>query len=193
MSDYSLRKQNERIERALKQRMFLISAKKEAHREWDFVVEGTRGINYIVKFEHGGMTCECPDFEGRHRNCKHMFFVIGRIAQLSLGKFKSDKPDFNVFDLYPDLTGVLDNVLLRRLKSEYAEEIPKLTSEDDCCVCFESMVKGKLISCETCKNVFHDSCMLQWLSNSTRTNCPLCRTAWKHKVVNVDVFSKLVT
>lgn len=189
MSDHALQKQNERIERALKQTMFLISAQKN-EKKWDFVVEGTRGINYDVCFSSKGMTCECPDFEKRGRNCKHMFFVIGRIAQMNLGKFESDQSDFNVFELFPNLIETLEKVLIRRLDTTHQDEI--LTSKDDCCVCFESMEKGSLVDCRMCKNLFHDSCMTQWLSNAARNNCPLCRTSWYKKAKTTNVLEKFV-
>ena len=206
-------KQQQRMGRALKQTMFLISAKQTIYSDtldkwipvdfsksgtgnifdklnWDFCVEGTRGINYNVGFSEYGMNCTCPDFEGRSRNCKHMFFIIGRIAKLKLDKFTTDEPNFNVFELYPELSETLVKVLEKRLG---CEETATLTSDDDCCICFETMNTKTLVGCHSCQNAFHDTCMKQWLSNSSRNNCPLCRTLWIKDSVYSDALGKFVS
>ena len=116
-------------------------------------------------------------------------FIIGRVARLNLGKFKSENSDFNVFELYPDLTSVLIRVLKRRVEETNQEET--LTCEDDCCVCFESMKVGSLVNCNLCKNFIHEVCIKQWLSNTTRNNCPLCRARWpKLNQTNEDILDK---
>jgi uncharacterized Zn finger protein len=43
-----------------------------------FLVRGTTGNQYQVRLGVNPPTCTCPDFQKRHQNCKHIYFVKQR-------------------------------------------------------------------------------------------------------------------
>lgn len=52
----------------------------------------------------------------------------------------------------------------------------------DCNICFSvlSVTDKSLPSkkCQTCKNLFHSSCLFKWFKSSSQSRCPLCRTSF---------------
>jgi hypothetical protein len=170
---------DERKGRALKQRMYLLSASCNSVENWRFEIEGFSGTHYNVTFERSGMKCNCPFVKTRHRTCKHMFFVIGRICKLQLDRLDTDRYQINIFEKYPELHETLKDILYKRTKSETESESQPVPIEqnriemDDCVICFESMNDGSLKDCGTCKNNFHLECVSRWLKS--KSSCPLCR------------------
>lgn len=73
MSNVEFYKRRARMNRALKQRMYLLSAEFINPTYWKFDVEGSTGTNYKVTFKSTGMDCTCPFVKTRHQTCKHMF------------------------------------------------------------------------------------------------------------------------
>lgn len=130
---------DERIRKALSQPIFLITIKKINSNEFIFLVEGTKGNEYIINKNNDVYKCSCPDFKNRRQSCKHIYFIIYKVL----------------------------------VSTENTDVIKK--SNEDCCICFDSMKDKILIECKTCKNLFHKICINQWLRNSNRGNCPLCR------------------
>jgi hypothetical protein len=62
-------------------------------------------------------------------------------------------------------------------------KVDKSTVENDreCSICLCNLCDNddKLVSCPSCKNIFHRECKRGWLSHSEHKNCPLCRsTVW---------------
>ncbi|XP_010678898.2 probable E3 ubiquitin-protein ligase RHA4A [Beta vulgaris subsp. vulgaris] len=45
--------------------------------------------------------------------------------------------------------------------------------EENCCVCFEELANEEQLVGLSCKHVFHEGCIVEWLGNSL--SCPLCR------------------
>lgn len=52
----------------------------------------------------------------------------------------------------------------------------------DCNICFSILsVQDKSLpskKCQTCKNLFHSSCLFKWFKSSSASRCPLCRTSF---------------
>lgn len=52
----------------------------------------------------------------------------------------------------------------------------------DCNICFSILsVQDKSLpskKCQTCKNLFHSSCLFKWFKSSSQSRCPLCRTSF---------------
>ena len=49
---------------------------------------------------------------------------------------------------------------------------------NDCAICFTEYNVGDIIVCsERCPHVFHQECMLEWLSRGNN-NCPTCRSTF---------------
>lgn len=53
---------------------------------------------------------------------------------------------------------------------------------EDCNICFSILsVQDKSLpskKCQTCKNLFHSSCLFKWFKSSSKSQCPLCRTSF---------------
>jgi len=183
------------MNRALKQRMYLLSAEFINPTNWEFFVEGSAGTNYKVSFKSNGMYCNCPYVETRHQTCKHMFFIIGRICKLRLEHLNTDNHRINPFSRYPNLNETLNTVLYSRQNENSIIEptTNNLDDESDCIICFESMNTGELHNCGTCKNHFHKDCIVRWVR--CKPSCPLCRGRIKLPTTTlnqpVDAMSKL--
>lgn len=52
----------------------------------------------------------------------------------------------------------------------------------DCNICFSILsVQDKSLPskrCQTCKNLFHSSCLFKWFKSSSQSRCPLCRASF---------------
>ena len=46
---------------------------------------------------------------------------------------------------------------------------------DDCIICFEKFDKKQLQKCKNCNQMFHNTCINEWLSKSENKDCPHCR------------------
>jgi hypothetical protein len=122
--------------------------------------------------------------------CKHIYFLIGRVACLQdlAGEISSDKSLFK--QKFTEISDVLLNKLRSRLNEdnttsntkgkEKVEEDKIIVDKDDMCsICFEVFGDEEILSCKTqCKNSFHYSCINEWLNVNTKKTCPLCRTEW---------------
>jgi len=159
-----------RMKRALCQPMFLINAEYNLNDDWIFEVQGYSGSNYEISISPLVMKCNCPDFKQREKICKHLYFIIGRVANdtKSIQKLK----DNNIFTINNSFSQILN----QRLKSRL--EIKQVFEEDcdsDCVICFEVLKESKHITkCKTCNNKFHSNCLQRWLAN--KQSCPLCRS-----------------
>lgn len=53
---------------------------------------------------------------------------------------------------------------------------------EDCNICFSILsIQDKSLpskKCQTCKNLFHSSCLFKWFKSSSASRCPLCRTSF---------------
>lgn len=180
---------NAKIKRAMKQRIFLLNAKYN-NEEWKFHVQGTTGNIYTLKMCKGNQTCSCPDFIQRGSICKHIIFIVCRVAQCTenLRKLKNN----DVFESIPDLNAKLVNRLSRRIKEKTINQENNYT--DDCIICFEELglVPDKN-KCKVCKIVYHTKCLNRWLT--VNKSCAQCRTKWENEETNdplesFDVFLK---
>lgn len=66
-----------RMARGKTQKIYLVNRNVD-NENATFDVMGTTGNIYSVKL-NGAPTCTCPDFSLRHKRCKHIFFMLGRI------------------------------------------------------------------------------------------------------------------
>ncbi|WP_257265168.1 RING finger domain-containing protein [Endozoicomonas sp. ONNA2] len=52
---------------------------------------------------------------------------------------------------------------------------PYQLTTDNCPICYSAFAGSKVRVIEACKHMFHDTCLMTWLSRNT--TCPLCRTS----------------
>lgn len=197
---------NTRSKRAMAQKMFLLNAFKRKD-EWRFIVKGTTD-DYELYIDDKLISCTCPDFSQRGKICKHLYFIIGKIAQnvellnkLETEIEKGSRESKLTREEYDTLSNNLVQRLTQRL-SEYGKEpetgpqIPNNVLEDDCSICYDPLSQGKLLQCcdgkegYTCKNYFHTDCINDWLKRTS--SCPMCRRTWNTTTTEkFDPFDKL--
>jgi hypothetical protein len=155
-----------------------------------FDVLGTTGKIYHIKFKSSSSkqwSCSCPDHTIRGATCKHIYFVIFKVLHLT----END-------DITADLIETIMNSAAASASAatasttaaanaSAASTTAAITNQDpsaECPICFYPLYDEKVISCSTCRNDLHHSCILKWRnaqskskssSSSLSTSCPLCR------------------
>lgn len=167
-----------RMDRALSQPMYVISAEYKPINRWYFIVQGFSETNYNVTLTPTEMKCTCPDFKQRTKLCKHLYFVIARVAN-DIESLKMINEDTNIYSINPRFTKILEIRLKTHIKDEDEDNTDsKIDDHDDCVICFETLGLNKNTkSCHQCKNSFHKKCLERWLTN--KNTCPLCRATIK--------------
>jgi hypothetical protein len=170
----------ERFRKALSERIYLLTAFQFRQDHWIFNVRGQSYNVYKQEIHPNHYNCSCPDYAIRKSFCKHLLFLISRVANnpdmaknLCINTVKWDSNKFNM---------CVENWLNRlkgRLDNNHNNEC---SSNDDCSICFEEMKTGEIFSqcITTCKKYFHEACLKLWL-NSGHNTCPLCRAYWVEK------------
>ena len=174
-----------RIDRALENRMFLVSSDvlSDTHRR--FVVLGSVGNVYSVDITHSP-TCTCPDFL-KGNLCKHVMFVMIRVLKVK----RSSPFVFQRGLMTLELAAIFAGAPSRVAKSVQANKavtdaIAASRSpgepegvrypDDDCSICYEALkVSGELLACALCQNGIHTECFERWCQHSKSNLCPLCR------------------
>ncbi len=168
-----------RLQRALTQRMFLLSAKEETADKWTFSVQGTTGKAYKVTFTPEKCSCNCPD---RTKFCKHIHFMRYRVVTAAL----EDAETWN-----ETCYRSVKSAWRARFKSMLAALTPAAPSAAPaagplypltCCICFEDVASAEEgTSCpQGCKrSEFHAACIDMWTEREP--SCPLCRQPWTRK------------
>ncbi len=186
----------DRFTKALNERIYLLSANQLSNEEWNFNIRGQSNKVYKQILTPTKFSCACPDHCLRKGFCKHLLFLISRVAVnqtlarvLFLNKDKWNIESFNITTV--SLIGRLKN----RMENNKPKEVNCNAIGNDCSICFEEMKNGEIFSqcLTTCKNFFHKECIDLWL-NSGHSNCPLCRGRWitknnaqGHEDINVEI------
>jgi hypothetical protein len=143
----------------------------------------------------GTFWCSCPDhkFNSAKKDmvCKHICFLVCRV-----GKFM-DVNFFNTKKLSPEqfeslqskmenIQTVLKDPSISRPKTSITADLfhsctKPLDPNDICPICYDDMfdaAKQDVLSCPTCLNYVHKSCMSVWLER--KDSCVYCRCdCWK--------------
>ena len=92
------------------QRIFLIECTDIGEYSRSYIVCGTTKNVYKVTIKNTPV-CSCPDHQKRRRRCKHIYFVLCRIMNVSLDKEDeeaySDKDLLRMFSNIPPVTNNL--------------------------------------------------------------------------------------
>ena len=171
-----------RYERALKQRLYLITANINDEK-CEFKVMGSTGNVYDVVISEDCETCTCPDFIGRRKYCKHIFFILSPVLGIKLKDIY--KRMYNpgsirkYLEKHDALNRFMRDDLAQRLNSMKIGP-PKLVEQkfnDNCAICFEPIDKDKdeLIYCKyICGNSVHKECYEKW-EKIKPNECVYCR------------------
>ena len=74
--------ENQRLNKALSEKMCLLSASyNNDSNEWDFKMRGNTNNIYEQHLCSKTYSCSCPDHQGKHTFCKHLLFLVARVAK----------------------------------------------------------------------------------------------------------------
>lgn len=163
-----------RIERALRQRIYLID-RVDQH---TFHVAGISNDYNVTLSEsgHRGHRCTCRDFEKRQLCCKHIFWVL-----------------FKYFNLSPDEWLQNMNLLPQDWDFEHrprqgAKRARVLEVDDtECSICLEDFDEhSDRLYCNICGHSFDYECYEAWARVKKKRECPLCRNNMTVKRRQID-------
>lgn len=169
---------NKRLVKSLSEKMCLLSAVQEEDK-WNFKVRGTTNNIYEQQLTPTTYSCSCPDQQGKKTCCKHLLFLVARVAkQYELGGELAQRPKTTWKKTVFDACSKSWTLCLSHL-------IGSVTSapinDDICGICFEDLGTENLMECTTtCHKHYHSACIKLWLEHGT--TCPNCRTEWNKPV-----------
>jgi hypothetical protein len=170
-----------RLNRSLKEKIYLLLANQVSLTHWKFNVRGQSNRIYEQNLTPNSYSCSCPDHSTKHTFCKHLLFLLVRVAiQMDLaGVITEDKKNWNSVAFEICSSSWIERLKNHINNTENVNNVDANAIGNDCSVCFEEMKEDeKLVKCTTtCKNYFHDNCISMWLSTNHDT-CPLCRAKW---------------
>jgi hypothetical protein len=173
----------DRFSKALQERIYLLSANQVSNEEWNFNIRGQSNKVYKQILTPTKFSCACPDHCLRKGFCKHLLFLICRVAvsQGIASELYLKTKSWNL-EVFNNITVALIARLKNRMENAKPKEVSCNAVGNDCSICFEEMKNGEVFSqcLTTCKNYFHKECIDLWL-NSGHHNCPLCRGKWVSK------------
>lgn len=173
-----------RVDRALKQKLFLINSEMVTDTDATFDVMGTTGNVYTVEFGSDHTTCNCPDFALRGRRCKHIFFTLLKVMRADVSwAYKDEFGDDELILLFQQLANiptvaVASKVSIDRYKMLKSGDSGGLTMsgvDDDCLICMDELQNGDLlIHCKYgCGKPVHRECFDYYTKQHTR-KCLTC-------------------
>lgn len=171
--------------RGVKQKFYLISLE-EKDKVWTIILEGITN-RYTLHFSTEKIDCNCPDYENRGHICKHLYFIILKIAEcykilldhdiVTQKKIKSQ--DFEYFN-----QNLKNNIQKYNNRYENPSKRQKITNE--CLICLEEINddQANLECLSQCHKHFHRSCLLKW--QKINQNCPHCRSINSFQTQNYE-------
>ncbi|ETV75632.1 hypothetical protein, variant 1 [Aphanomyces astaci] len=191
----------DRIARAIHQRMFLIEKQVKSPLHQTFAVLGSTGNIYTVSIEFVP-ACTCPDFL-KGNLCKHILFVYLkclRVPATSPHVFQKALLTSELQEIFEtasqaDPTAVANARVVTHYRAALASGASPGTPDlggvqqksleaADCPICFEALDDGRpVVWCkEQCGNNIHSECFGQWEKSRRATGVPLtciyCRAKW---------------
>lgn len=175
-----------RLRRGLTERMLVVDASFDEEMQWRFLIQASSGRSYSVFLAPLNASCECHDCSMRQLVCKHIVFVLGRVA--GLGDAVGDYLESEELVGQPFVSEVVHGLLVRAVtewkgsmdkdgenEKEKGEE--ETEREEPCAVCLEAKFKQDAeVVCHRCAKVFHLTCMQGWWA-AGRSSCPTCRAS----------------
>ncbi|EFC36102.1 predicted protein [Naegleria gruberi] len=178
-------KTQERIERALTQKLFLIERKVNSAHEQTFVVMGTTGNVYDVVIGEEP-SCNCPDAENGNL-CKHVLFVLLKVLRIEESSYLIYQHALlpseieEIFKKAPANNSMANSQAIatyKHLKGE-EERNPFITSNCPiCCDGFSQLDEQKEAGyCHCCGVNVHADCLKAWKGFNKEYPCPICKAS----------------
>ncbi len=173
--------ENKRLIKALSEKMCLLCAT-QTEDKWVMKMRGSSNNVYEQTLTETTYVCSCPDQQGKNTFCKHLLFLVARVAkQYELGGELAQRPKTtwkkNAFDACSmSWRNCLSHLIKTKVSGSDETAVPKIV-EGLCSICFEDLGSCELLECTTtCHQHFHKVCMDRWLEHGD--TCPNCRADW---------------
>ena len=166
--------ENKRLVKALSEKMYLLSATQKDN-EWLFNVRGQTKKIYEQTIKDDAYSCSCPDHQGKKTFCKHLLFLVVRVAkQYELGTKLIKKTNLN----WKKEDFIACSLSWVRCLSHLIKHEEVLDETDGiCAICFDDLGCDGLTEClSKCHKKFHKLCIDKWLEKGN--TCPMCRSDW---------------
>jgi hypothetical protein len=170
-----------RIERCFTDNIYLIESLPEDEDnpyERSYIIMGNSGRTYTVTISHRPK-CTCPDFRSRANRCKHIFFVLIRIMNVSNFQDKTYSEE-ELEEMFENIPEVAKNLIYQgKLPSQQEEVNQKFDKDDICPICLDPLENGKELDyCKySCGKTIHKKCFSMW-EKSKGGICVFCRGQW---------------
>ena len=177
----------QRLRKSLSEKISLLSAY-QRDASWEFKVRGQSTSVYQQELSATTFTCSCPDHQGKKTFCKHLLFLVARVAlQFERAASISEQTVSWNEEAYSACVPSWVSRLAHLISpDESVVDTPSDKPEGDCPICFEELIDGTAIDtvrCETtCHKWFHRECIKRWVEDSP--TCPMCRAEWKEAPVS---------
>ncbi|CDH61417.1 ring finger domain-containing protein [Lichtheimia corymbifera JMRC:FSU:9682] len=191
----------ERLDRALSQRMYVVSRIQRNDHHIQFHVLGSTGNYYTVDITNK-MKCDCFDHRYRRLHCKHLLLVLARVFHVERGSpayvklLLTNEELQEVFaNCAPDPTVMVDDdvkaLINSKMHGEPVEDESSLNrkslkEDPDCPICYETLTEDQatiITFCKVCGNNVHEDCFQQWTRQLTKqgqtVTCVFCRSPWE--------------
>ena len=174
-----------RIERCFTDNIYLIeSLPQEEHLpfERNYLIMGNSGNMYQVTISNEPK-CTCPDYVNRSNRCKHIYFVLMRIMNIS-NYNNYQYTDEELTEMFSNIPPVAKNLLYQGEKSEESKTVNQKFEKDDVCpICLDPLENGKELDyCKySCGQTIHKKCFSMW-EKSKGAICVFCRAKWYNNI-----------
>jgi hypothetical protein len=177
----------QRLRKSLSEKISLLSAY-QRDASWEFKLRGQSTSVYQQELSATTFTCSCPDHQGKKTFCKHLLFLVARVAlqferAASISEQTVSWNEAAYAACVPSWVSRLAHLIS---PDEPVVDTPSDKPEGDCPICFEELTDGTAIDtvrCETtCHKWFHRECIKRWVEDSP--TCPMCRAEWKEAQVS---------
>ncbi|GJQ14242.1 hypothetical protein GpartN1_g6033.t1 [Galdieria partita] len=198
-----------RLERAKKQRLYLLAVNSSEQASPSFAILGSTGNVYTVWFQGGRPKCNCIDHRVRKTFCKHIIFVLLRILKVPEQQIEklcnSTLSESELQGLVTNVTAHVEEQYLApqntleefksivgdvggSLSSRRKPLVPRRETNTECPICFENFSTEQdaepILYCKWgCGNAVHKDCFDKWSSAKVEAGqevtCVYCRTPWE--------------
>ena len=170
-----------RIERCYTDNIYLIESlppEEEFPYQRKYLIMGNSGKTYKVTISNSPR-CTCPDHNFNHRRCKHIYFVLIRIMNIS-NYTESKYSNEELTEMFSNIPEIANNLIYEGERpTEQKEVSQKFEKGDICPVCLDPLENGKELDyCKySCGKTIHKKCFSMW-EISKGGICVFCRGKW---------------
>ena len=170
-----------RIERCYTDNIYLIESippEEDDSYKRKYLIMGNSGRTYKVTITNRP-SCTCPDYIMRGNRCKHIYFVLIRIMNIS-NYTDRQFSDEELSEMFLNIPEVAKNLMYQGENTSEQKEVNQKFEKDDICpICLDPLENGKELDyCKySCGKTIHKKCFSMW-EKSKGGICVFCRAKW---------------